>query len=276
MDRNPGAPCGSRRGRDDQPRPPPIRPIVHAASLGYGRATKGSNGQSERGVGKSRDTAGQPVGEPGPEGGPDRWIGIEAAALHLDIPTRTMYRLAQRHKVPAVKVGRTWRFRSSALDAHLERSMMARAPDDPAPAWTVSPMARPVLLGSLARDGWGEISGELATLAGPREIARYLEGRLRQIYHVDVVGLLRVEDDELVTIVESDELGVPTGARFVLEPSSRLLAAIRHDEPCVIEDLAADPTYQSDPLPRLCPDPVRRPDLGCPCARQLHTPIDPG
>ncbi len=161
-----------------------------------------------------------------------------------------MYRLAQRHMVPAVKVGRTWRFRSSGLDAYLERAIVGRAPDDPASAPIAPLMARRALLGSLGGDRSGEISGELATLAGPGEIARYLEDRLRQIYHVDVVGLLRLQGDELVTLTESDDLGVPTGTRLELDPSSPLLAALRRDKPCVIEDLAADPAYMSESIRR--------------------------
>jgi diguanylate cyclase (GGDEF)-like protein/excisionase family DNA binding protein len=216
--------------------------------LGYVRATKGSNRQPEGGVADHRDAAGLSAEDPGPTDAADRWIGIEAAARHLAIPTRTMYRLAQRHKVPAVKVGRTWRFRSSSLDAYLERVMLAQASHDAAPASGAPPIAPRAEPGSLESDGWEEMPGELATLAGPAEIARYLDTRLRQIYHVDIVGLMRLQVDELVTLVESDELGLPTGARFTLEPTSPLLIALRRDEPCVIEDLDADPAYQSEPI----------------------------
>ena len=142
-----------------------------------------------------------------------------------------MYRLAQARKVPAVKVGRTWRFRSSSLDAYLERSMLERPPDDPAPPPAAPAIAPRAELDLLANDGWGEIPGELATLSGPGEIARYLDGYIRRIYDVDVVGLMRLQGDELVTLVESDELGVPTGARFTLEPTSPILGALRRDEP---------------------------------------------
>ena len=195
-----------------------------------------------------QDAAGLPPGNPGPVDSADRWIGIEAAAHHLAIPTRTMYRLAQGRKVPAVKVGRTWRFKSSSLDAYLERVLLSQAPDKSAPARDVQPTAPRAHPGSFPGDGWGEMSDELATFAEPGEIARYLESRLRQIYHVDIVGLMRLQGDELVTLVESDELGVPTGARFALEPTSPLLIALRRDEPCVIEDLDADPAYQSEPI----------------------------
>ncbi len=65
---------------------------------------------------------------------------------------------------------------------------------------------------------------------------------------MDVVGLMRLQGDGLITLVESDDLGVPTGARFTLEPTSPLLIALRRDEPCVIEDLDDDPVYQSEPI----------------------------
>jgi len=161
-----------------------------------------------------------------------------------------MYRLAQGRKVPAVKVGRTWRFRNSALDAHLEGMMLKQAPDEPSSAPATLPITGPTPIGSLTSEGWGEMSGELATLAGPGEIARYLEGHLRQIYHVDLVGLMRLQGDELVTLTESDDLGLPTGTRFALEPTDPLLAALRRDEPCIIEDVAADPAYLSEPIRR--------------------------
>ena len=49
----------------------------------------------------------------------EAWIGVAESADYLSVPLRTMYRLAQRGQVPAVKVGRTWRFKRSVLDAHL-------------------------------------------------------------------------------------------------------------------------------------------------------------
>ncbi|HEY8135201.1 MAG TPA: EAL domain-containing protein [Candidatus Limnocylindrales bacterium] len=57
------------------------------------------------------------INQPAP--GAETWIGISESARYLSVPMRTMYRLAQRGQVPAVKVGRSWRFKRSALDAHL-------------------------------------------------------------------------------------------------------------------------------------------------------------
>ena len=52
--------------------------------------------------------------------GNETWIGVVESANYLSVPLRTMYRLAQRGQVPAVKVGRAWRFKRSVLDAHLD------------------------------------------------------------------------------------------------------------------------------------------------------------
>src|SRR6266566_9452358 len=49
----------------------------------------------------------------------DPWIGIDEAARYLAVSTRTLYLLAQRKQVPAVKVGRAWRFKRSVLDVRL-------------------------------------------------------------------------------------------------------------------------------------------------------------
>ena len=57
-----------------------------------------------------------------PPGGPDAfddWIGIDEAAAYLAIPVRTLYLHAQQGRLPATKVGRTWRFKRSRLDEHL-------------------------------------------------------------------------------------------------------------------------------------------------------------
>ncbi|MEP7158331.1 MAG: EAL domain-containing protein [Chloroflexota bacterium] len=63
--------------------------------------------------------------------GAETWIGITESARYLSVPLRTMYRLAQHGQVPAVKVGRTWRFKRSALDAHLNAA--AGQPDHSSP-----------------------------------------------------------------------------------------------------------------------------------------------
>src|SRR4029079_8951582 len=68
--------------------------------------------------------------------GPETWIGIDDSARYLSVPVRTMYRLAQRGQLPAVKVGRTWRFKRSALDEHLRARQSGTDSNPAAVAYT--------------------------------------------------------------------------------------------------------------------------------------------
>ena len=184
----------------------------------------------------ARDRGSSP-GSPGDDG----WIGISAAARHLAVPVRTMYRLALSGRVPAVKVGRTWRFRRALLDAHLEAAIARPGPVDRGSAETPPAGSAEVP---------ADLAAELAGLSDPVQIAQHLEARLRARYRVDIVGLMRLEGDELVTLVPTERIGVAAGDRFPLEADSPLLEALRRDEPCVIEDLAANPVYLSEPILR--------------------------
>ena len=46
---------------------------------------------------------------------------IEEASRYLRIPKSTLYKLAQRRRLPSQKIGRHWRFRKDALDRWLEQ-----------------------------------------------------------------------------------------------------------------------------------------------------------
>jgi excisionase family DNA binding protein len=43
---------------------------------------------------------------------------------YLKVNSRTIYRLIHRGELPAVRVGRQWRFRQSDLDAWLDRQRL--------------------------------------------------------------------------------------------------------------------------------------------------------
>lgn len=47
---------------------------------------------------------------------PDEILTIDEVALYLKAGKRTVYRLASSGKLPAFKLGGTWRFRRSDLD----------------------------------------------------------------------------------------------------------------------------------------------------------------
>ncbi|HET7027505.1 MAG TPA: EAL domain-containing protein [Candidatus Limnocylindrales bacterium] len=153
-------------------------------------------------------------------GGDEAWIGIEAAASHLALPVRTVYRLAQRGAVPAAKVGRTWRFKRSILDRHLgdadgHRPLLA----------TVTALA--------------DLSVELSGLRDPAEIGTMLSSRLATIFRVDLVGLLRREGSDLVTLTASGDLGLPAGFRFDASLDALTDRIAGSTTPVVIEDLPA-------------------------------------
>jgi diguanylate cyclase (GGDEF)-like protein/excisionase family DNA binding protein len=157
----------------------------------------------------------------------DSWIGIDEAAHYLAVPTRTLYLLAQRKQVPAVKVGRAWRFKRSALDVRLRN-------DD----------------GIQMATALADLSVELGGLAEPDAIARYVSGRLREIFGVELAGLMRLDGDELVTLLPSEALDLPAGTRFPLSSSAILRTAMEREEPTVFEDLSASPAPSSDIVSR--------------------------
>jgi diguanylate cyclase (GGDEF)-like protein/excisionase family DNA binding protein len=177
----------------------------------------------------------------------DAWIGITAAALHLAIPTRTLYRLAQRSQVPGVKVGRTWRFKRSVLDHHLQGTATGALDAGPGAMLARSPAWSPAATEAPPTAPGADFAAELISLTDPADIARLLQERVRELFGVDVVGLLRLEGDDLVTLVGSERLGIQAGARFRLEPDLSLLEALRAGQPWWIEDLAADPSLEGDP-----------------------------
>ena len=57
--------------------------------------------------------------EPGPE--LDGFLTTEEVLNYLKVTPRTIYRLIRTGELPALRVGRQWRFRRSDLDAWLER-----------------------------------------------------------------------------------------------------------------------------------------------------------
>lgn len=53
-------------------------------------------------------------------------LTFEEAREFLKISDSTLYRLVQRRKIPASKVGRSWRFRKEKLIAWLEKQENTR------------------------------------------------------------------------------------------------------------------------------------------------------
>ena len=53
----------------------------------------------------------------------ERLLNVKQVAEYLQLKESTIYSWAQDAKIPAIKIGRTWRFRRSDLDAWLERHL---------------------------------------------------------------------------------------------------------------------------------------------------------
>ncbi len=66
----------------------------------------------------------------------DTFLTTAEVLEYLHVNLRTVYRLLKAGRIPAVRVGRQWRFRRSDLDAWLDaqRPGRARPPAEPAPA----------------------------------------------------------------------------------------------------------------------------------------------
>lgn len=205
----------------------------------------------------------------------EEWIGVDAAAAHLAIPVRTVYRLAQRGRLPAVKVGRTWRFRRSTLDQALE---LAAAPlPGPAsqpvgqavPTSAAAPTGRntrepqPVLSarGPAASRGSDDRLGALADLSiqlgvhvDLSEIANLLADRLMEIFDVELAGLLRLDGDDLITVTAAGDLPLPVGTHIPVNSVAVLPEALQADVPIVVDDASRDSRTAGDPF---AGDPVR-------------------
>ena len=66
------------------------------------------------------------MSEPG--GPPDHEIlTLEEVADYLRLKPQTIYKWAQEKRIPAVKLGKEWRFRRSVLDRWLDDQMLGEA-----------------------------------------------------------------------------------------------------------------------------------------------------
>jgi excisionase family DNA binding protein len=50
-------------------------------------------------------------------------LNVKQVAQYLQLKESTIYSWAQDGKIPAIKIGRTWRFRRADLDGWLERHL---------------------------------------------------------------------------------------------------------------------------------------------------------
>src|SRR3989338_9951347 len=58
------------------------------------------------------------------------WMTVQDVAKYLQLSTMMIYKLAQEGKIPAVKIGRVWRFEKDAIDLWLKSNQMtSNVPD---------------------------------------------------------------------------------------------------------------------------------------------------
>jgi excisionase family DNA binding protein len=77
----------------------------------------------------------------------ESFLTTEEVLEYLQVNLRTIYRLIKAGKIPAVRVGRQWRFRKRDIDAWLESQRPRGSRGGTAPARTTSPPAgRPRVL----------------------------------------------------------------------------------------------------------------------------------
>ena len=75
------------------------------------------------------------------------FLTTEEVLDYLQVNLRTIYRLIKAGKIPAVRVGRQWRFRKRDIDAWLESQRpRAQRPGTPAPRSATAGAARPRIL----------------------------------------------------------------------------------------------------------------------------------
>lgn len=56
----------------------------------------------------------------------DKLLTIEETAKYLDIHPGTLYRWAQRKRIPAAKMGKVWRFKREKLDEWIDKQTEAK------------------------------------------------------------------------------------------------------------------------------------------------------
>lgn len=52
----------------------------------------------------------------------DRWMTLEEVAIYLHVSKDSIYRLSQKGKIPASKLGNLWRFKKEEIDEWMKNN----------------------------------------------------------------------------------------------------------------------------------------------------------
>ena len=61
----------------------------------------------------------------GPDAPDHEILTLEEVAHYLRLKPQTLYKWAQERRIPAVKLGKEWRFRRSIIDRWLDQQMLS-------------------------------------------------------------------------------------------------------------------------------------------------------
>lgn len=88
----------------------------------------------------------------------DRLMTVKEAAEYLKLSPITVYKLAQKSRLPASKVGGNWRFKKEFLDSWL--SQQARMPRESVLVVDDDPRVRDLLLDVISEQGYQAVAAE--------------------------------------------------------------------------------------------------------------------
>src|SRR6185436_6953361 len=101
----------------------------------------------------------------------ETFLTTEEVLEYLQVNLRTVYRLIKAGKIPAVRVGRQWRFRKRDIDAWLEsqrrRGLRHRRPADGRACWWWTTRRRSAIC-SRRRWRWPNTTSTWRPTAAPR------------------------------------------------------------------------------------------------------------
>jgi len=61
----------------------------------------------------------------------DRWLSVDEICKYLGVSKDTVYKWIDKHKMPAHRMGRLWKFKKRQVDAWVEAGGASSAQDNP-------------------------------------------------------------------------------------------------------------------------------------------------